>query len=109
MGISESDFWNMSFAELDRALSSKKRLLMIQAKEKATFDYILADIVGRSVARIYSSSNKLPEIAEIYPAIFDSEEIAQKKQEKKIELSALRFKQFTESYNKKFREGSNIE
>lgn len=106
MGISEFDFWNMTFAELDRALSSKKRLIKTEAREKASFDYILADLIGRSVSRVYSSSNKLPEIAEVYPNLFSNEEITQKKQEKKTELSILRFKQFAESHNKRFEEGS---
>ena len=107
MGISEHDFWSMTFAELDRALSSKKRVIKQEAMERASFDYILADLVGRSVSRIYSSSNKLPDIAEVYPALFDKEELSQKKQEKQMELSALRFRQFAESYNKRFKGGSN--
>lgn len=109
MGIIEQDFWTMTFAELDRALSSKKRVIRTEAKEKASYDYILADLIGRSISRIYSSSNKLPEIAEMYPALFDNEEIAQKKQEKKMELSALRFKQFADSYNAKYKGGQQIE
>lgn len=109
MGISERDFWNMTFAELDRALSSKKRTIRAEARERATFDYILADLIGRSLSRVYSSSNKLPSIEEVYPSLFDSEEISQKKAEKRQELSILRFKQFTESYNKRFKEGSKVE
>ena len=92
----------MTLAELERAIASKRRLQKVQAQEKATFDYLLADLIGRSVARIQSSANKMPEIAEVYPSLFDSEEIKQQKQEKQAELSALRFKLFAESYNKRF-------
>ena len=102
MGISEYDFWNMTFAELNRALSSKQRVLKMEQQEKALFDYILADLVGRSVGRIYSNSARLPEIATVYPALFDDEEIKAKKHEKQMELSTLRFKQFADSYNKKY-------
>ena len=35
-GISEHDFWNMTFAELDRLVASKKRMEKYEAKEKAT-------------------------------------------------------------------------
>ena len=73
-------------------------------KDKATFDYLLADLIGKSVSRIYNSSNKLPDISEQYPSLFDSIEIQEKKQERKDELSALRFKLFAESFNKKFDE-----
>lgn len=104
MGISEHDFWGMTLAELTRLMDSKKRMLKAQAQEKASFDYILADLIGRSVARIYNSSNKIPSIAEVYPSLFDSKEIEEKKAEKKAELSALRFKQFADSFNKRFKE-----
>jgi hypothetical protein len=101
-GISEADFWEMSIAELERAVRSRRRNEKARAQEKASFDYILADLVGKSIARIYSSSNNIPEIAEVYPSLFDTQEVAEKKQEKKMELSALRFKQFAQSYNNRF-------
>ena len=82
----------------------------IRAQEKATFDYNLADLIGRSVSRIYNSSNHMPDISEVYPTLFDSEQVQRSKQEKKAELSALRFKQFAESFNKTFiEEGKKIE
>lgn len=103
-GITEWDFWDMTLAELERAVASKRRIQKVEAKEKASFDYILADLVGRSVARIYSSSNKMPDIKEIYSSLFDEEDekvIEEKRQERQAELSALRFKQFADAYNKK--------
>lgn len=94
----------MTIAELNRAVESKKRCQKREAQEKASFDYILADLIGRSIARIHSSSNHFPQIYEVYPALFESKEIEEQVQEKKNELSALRFKQFADSYNKKFKE-----
>lgn len=81
----------------------------IEAQEKASFDYILAELIGRSVARIYSSTAHYPEISSVYPSLFDSAELQQKKQEQKAELSALRFKQFANSYNGKYKEVANDE
>lgn len=94
----------MTLAELNRAVESKKRVQKLEAQERASFDYILADLIGRSIARIHSSSNQLPQIAEVYPALFEAEFIEEKRQEKRDELSVLRFKQFAQSYNKKFKE-----
>lgn len=94
----------MTPGEFLRAIESKKRVLKIEAQEKATFDYVLADLVGKSIARVYHSSNKMPEISEVYPTLFDSQEVEQKKAEKKAELSALRFKQFAASHNQRFEE-----
>lgn len=101
-GLAEKDFWEMTFAELDRYTESQNRIIKRQEREKASFDYILADLIGRSVARIYNSSNKMPAVAEAYPSLFDGEEMKEKIQEKKDSLSALRFKQFAQSHNKKF-------
>lgn len=94
----------MTIAELKRAVDSKKRQQEEREKEKATFDYILADLIGRSVARIHSSANKMPSIADAYPSLFNSEELQEKLQAKREELSVLRFKQFAQSLNKKFKE-----
>ncbi len=91
----------MTIGELERAIESKKRIKRRQEQEKASFDYVLADLIGKSISRIYSSSNKMPELSEVYPTLFDSEEIEEKKQERKDELSALRFKQFARAFNNK--------
>lgn len=96
----------MTIAELERLIQSKQRIIKWQAQERASSDYILADLIGRSMARIYNSSNRMPKISEVYPNLFDAEEIEDKVQQKKDELSALRFKQFAETHNKRFKEAS---
>lgn len=102
-GITEADFWNMTLAELVRAIDSKNRQEKIRQQERATYDYIQADLIGRSIARVYNTANQMPDISAVYPTLFDSKEIAQKKAQKNAELSALRFKQFAQSFNKRFR------
>lgn len=97
----------MTLAELIRLIDSKKRIRELEEKRKANFDYLLADLVGRSVARIYNKNQAYPGIEEVYPTLFNSQEVQEQKQQKKDELSALRFKQFVNSHNKKFnKEGS---
>lgn len=105
IGISENDFWEMTFGELERAAQSHLRTKKREAQEKASYDYALADLIGRSVARIYSSTATYPDISEIYPTIFDSKEIAERKKQQQMELSAMRFKQFAASYNNRFKGG----
>ena len=102
MGITENEFWEMTMAELQRALASRKRVALEQARQKANYDYILADLIGRSIGRIYSSSTRIPDISEVYPTLFDTAEVAEARAAKQAELSALRFKQFADSYNKRF-------
>lgn len=100
-GLTEADFWNMTLAEINRALHSKRRQKENAEKRQASYDYILADLIGKSISRIYSSSSKLPSIEDVYPSLFNSEDIKAQKQAKLNELSALRFKQFVNSHNKK--------
>ena len=101
-GISEAEFWEMTFAELDRLVDSKKRMEKLRAQEKATYDYILASLIGRAFAASMDNKNKFPEIHEVYPSLFDREERLNQKREQSNQLSALRFKQFADSYNKKY-------
>lgn len=104
-GITEADFWNMTIGELTRAFESKRRI----EQERATYDYILADLIGRSIARLYSSSNTMPDISTVYPTVFDSEEVKAQQQAKLDELSALRFKQFAQTFNSRFnKEVANV-
>ena len=91
----------MSLAELDRFMRAKTK----QDQRKASFDYILADLIGRSIARAYNSSNKMPTLAEAYPGLFSKEEEQKIIQERKDELSALRFRQFASQFNKKLKRG----
>lgn len=93
----------MTLAEVNRAAESKIRITKIEDKKKASFDYMLADLIGRSVSRIYSSAGKMPSLSEAYPSLFDKEEEQQTIQAKKAELTILRFKQFANSYNKRFK------
>lgn len=93
----------MTIGELKRAVSSKIRVKKTEAREKASFDYTLAQIIGRACGMAFGTvKSEFPDIASVYPTLFDSEEIKRKQQEKQAELSALRFKQFAESFNQKF-------
>lgn len=97
-GLTEVDFWSMTLAEIDRAIKAKQQ----QERRKAEFDYILADLIGASVARIFNKSNSYPTIAQAYPSLFDRVAEEEEIQKKKDMLSAIRFKQFALSHNKKF-------
>lgn len=103
-GITEAQYWEMTIAELTRAIESKKRVNKAQEEKQAAFDYILADLIGRSVARVFDSNNTLPDIAEVYPTLFNVEDITEQRQAKNAELSAARFRQFAQAHNSNFKE-----
>ena len=93
----------MTLAEFNRLIESKQRVQKVEAQEKATYDYILADLVGRSLARAFSNSAKYPEIYDAYPSLFDRNAIEDSREQRRMELSAKRFEKFAESFNKKFK------
>jgi hypothetical protein len=103
-GISEFDFWNMTLREIERAVKSRERVRKIETQERATYDYIHATLIIRGIGIALGSKEEYPTIEQTYPGIF--EDLAETKkdelQEKKDELSALRFRQFAQSYNSKF-------
>lgn len=101
----------MTIAEIQRAVASKERQKKMAEQEQASFDYKLADLIGISVSRIFNQENKFPSIAEVYPMLFENQEQKQKEQDRRDELSAIRFRQFAQSYNQNFRRemGKEIE
>ena len=101
-GVSEEEFWNMTLAEVSRRIESYSRCQERHQKEQAAFDYILADLMGRSFARTQHSANKMPRIEEAYPSLFQAKDIEAQKRERQMELSALRFRQFALAHNEKF-------
>lgn len=101
MGLSEQDYWSMTLAEFDRFVASQRRIKERDAQEKAYYDWVLGDLIGRSISRIYGANNRYPKIYEAYPTIYSKEEMERKEQERKTELSALRLQEFAKSFNEK--------
>lgn len=97
----------MTIAEINRYIDAKRKAQKEELQIRATYDYKLADLIGRSIARIHSSSNTMPSIATVYPGLFDQDELDKQIQEKKNELSTIRFKQFAQAFNSKFKEVGN--
>lgn len=95
----------MTPAEITRAVTSKRKVMEIEAREKATYDYIQAGLIVKGISIILGGKESYPPIEDVYPSLFaDDFEEARKQeiQKKKDSLSALRFIQFAQSYNNKF-------
>ena len=104
IGIKELEFWDMTPGEVARAIESKNRMIKIEAQERATYDYIQATLIVKGVSICLGDKSQFPTIHEAYPNIFNDVIQQQEEdiQQKKDELSALRFKQFAQSYNNNF-------
>lgn len=93
----------MTIAELNRAVDSKKRMAKIEAKEQASSSYIQALLIGRVVLSAFDSNITIPKIHEIYPSLFEESKVPEQKLvEQQDLLSALRFKQFADSFNQRY-------
>lgn len=95
----------MTPGEVIRAVESKRKRLKIEAQEKASYDYILAGLIVKGVSITLGSKESYPQIEEVYPNLFDDviQEKNEEIQRQKMNLSALRFKQFAQSYNNNFK------
>lgn len=94
----------MTVGEISRAIESKRRVMRIEAQERASYDYILGTLIVKGVSITLGSKESFPTLQEAYPGVFDEAKVEDKKAEKRMELSALRFRQFAQSYNSKYKE-----
>lgn len=88
----------MTIGEIYRRISSYNRVKQAELREKATFDYSLANLIGLSVSRLLDSKNKYPPISDAYPSLF--EPIPEEDLGVQIDMDKM-FK-FAERLNKKF-------
>lgn len=95
----------MTIGEVTRAVESNNRLVKLEAKERATFDYIQATLIVKGFAIAFGAKESYPTIQQAYSGVFDDEIKAKEQeiQDRKDTLSALRFKQFAQSYNDKLK------
>ena len=104
INISELDFWDMTIAEVNRAAAAYNKRKHREQQELASADYTLASTIGKYFSVVMSGKGKPPSLQEVYPDLFDDllEQQEQAMAEKKAELSALRFKQFSHFHNSRF-------
>lgn len=100
MGLTEWQFWDMTLAELERHSNSYQRVQKKKAQEKALADYRLADLMGYSIARLYSNEAKYPEIYDVYPAIFDKDAIEEAREKERNKQTDSWLREFAKSFNK---------
>ena len=98
----------MTLAELDRYAESFKRVQKRKAQEEAFANYRLADLIGYSMARLYSREAKYPEIYDVYPAIFEKDAILEARDRIRNQRTDTWLRNFAESFNKsKIEEGKD--
>ena len=71
VGISEWDFWQMTVGEIKRYIAAYNQRRKNEEKQIAYNNYILADLIGASVGRLFKGT--FPGIVEVYPSLFEEE------------------------------------
>ena len=107
MGLPEREFWEMTVAEIQRYMEGAKH----QMKLKAQMDYMLANLIGISVARVVSKDATYPPIEKVYPSLFEApsqEELEQEEEQKQITNSTNRFMEFAMKHNANFRKNKEV-
>lgn len=107
-GISVLDFWELTPLEVNKVIESRNRIKKVEAQERASFDYILASLIGRNIARVMDGKTQIPRVEEVYTDLFADrqEEIEAQEEARKVELFAARLKQFTQAHNEKINKGA---
>lgn len=105
LGLTEREFWQMTLGELRRWFASARRRILEERRERATFDYRQAKMIGHCFAACFSKSNKPPEIEEIYPELFNDEEYREAKHEAEAERWAAQFRAFMAASDARIEKG----
>lgn len=75
-------------------------------KQKAQFDYALANLIGISSARMMSSDIKYPAIEDVYPNLFDKSKEEEKVDEDIVTQNSVnRFMEFAMRHNAMMKKG----
>lgn len=107
-GVSVLDFWELTPLEVNKVIESRNRVKKVEAQEKASFDYILASLIGRNIARVMDGKTQIPRVEEVYTDLFADrqEEIQAQEEARKVELFTARLKQFSQAHNEKMNKGA---
>lgn len=61
----------MDYLEITETIKAYSRRKEKESREKAVFNYKLADLIGTSVKRILDEKQEMPPLWEVYPGMFD--------------------------------------
>jgi len=90
----------MSVPEVNRYINAWTKRYTQQRKDALSDMYNLADLVAYSISRLFSEQSRYEPIDVYFPEMFKEE--GELRKEHELELSAQRFIQFAQSFNKRF-------
>lgn len=88
----------MSYGEIIIYINAFNERKEIELKQTASNVYILADLIGSSVSRLFGKGNKMPEIKKVYPSLFQTK---QDNEPEDWRIMKEKLLDFTEHHNNK--------
>lgn len=107
-GIKESEFWDMTIAEIERQAEANNWRLEQDRKERAELVYMAPQLIGLQIARIFAKNPpEYPQIYDVFPHLFEEEIVEETKQQQRVNASYANFMKFAQHYNKIKKEVKN--
>lgn len=72
IGLSRQEFFNSTLKEVTQYVEAYNKQQQSKLEEQAYFDWMLANLIGSSVARLMSKDAKFPKLEEAYPFVKDN-------------------------------------
>lgn len=103
-GVSASEFWELSIAEINSIIASCKRKEIKRFKEKVQLCFLQADVIGNTLFR--EKNEKKIQPWDVYPVLFEEEKKHFEEYVKKEELETFkeRRRAWMDRYNAKQKE-----
>lgn len=105
LGLTESQFNNMTLAEVKRYIDTYEKKRTRELKEQAMIEYITCDLMATSIGRLLSKDVKYPTFIDAFSNLFTEEEIEQIEEERakaKYEQTIARMKAMAQAHNDRF-------
>ncbi len=104
LGLTESQFNNMTLAEVKRYIDTYEKKRTRELKEQAMIEYITCDLMATSIGRLLSKDVKYPTFIDAFSNLFTEEEIEQIEEERakaKYEQTIARMKAMAQAHNER--------
>ena len=110
LGLTESQFNNMTLAEVKRYIDTYEKKRTRELKEQAMIEYITCDLMATSIGRLLSKDVKYPTFIDAFSNLFTEEEIEQIEEERakaKYEQTIARMKAMAQAHNERLDKQNN--
>lgn len=99
----------MTIGEIIRRVQSYNRTKMDNLKEKASFDYVLANTIANLIGHVLGDKTEPPKIEDIYPTLFKKEKDENEMVQETAKKDIAKVMAFAAAFNKKFEGGQSKE